>query len=904
MKKLYMLSIAALLMAGCAEEVTTNNYNGQFITFSVADDTQTQSGESGGQPFTVASTRTTEFVPQNSLFTKEKSDNLQPIPVESDYEEQLYLTISTGDAFRGTTRGTENDFNALKKNGFGVYEATFFPSGGTATYSTGSSFTTSTSWSGNASTNHDFYAWYPSSGSGINRDGNKITYDMSGLSATATSDLLMAKTTEKYSTNNDNGQVALSFKHQLTPVLFQLSGVSGNIKKIKFSSLTTKAETVIGSNSWTSKTTGEYEHTVSSGDLGGSQYFMMIPQTIGSGTVITITVEDKQTSGKINHILKFTTTGAVTWAAGTPITYTISTGTITTMSVTYPKWNKVGGGTEDGPVTAYASGDKFGLYAVDKNNKIVYDNLQVPISSSDVTKLDLSTLTGAGKIFPSQYTYYLYYPYQATLTGAPTNDQTTYSTVAKNAAGRPTDSDAADTFFANVKSGWTPDANQSTEALLKAQDLQVSAVTTTGSATRAFSMAHQMGQVQITMGVTTSSIPETITYSGNTATILYTTSSSGTVTALNRFTGNIPYNYNRNTSYFIVKKGTSYAFSTPYRKADGTAQWTCSGINNTDITTAGKMKSISTSTPAFKNISRIYSYSGSSQTSGSAQEYTVSVSGATYQLEVWGACGCTTYDASLGGKNGHTGRGGYTIGTVTLDGSKNLYICCGGIGQYSGSGATSENTAGWNGGGTGQMGGGGCTHIALGNSNTLAAMGEATAKTCVLVVAGGGGAGEDASMGGCGGGTVGGDGFRHNTRFNSNSSLASYAYGGTQIAGGDGYTGDDISVKTASKGVFGRGGSDASAAGGGGGGWFGGGGASGDGAGAGGSGYLNEALGVEGTTMIGDYDVILGGVGLYANRTASKLIPVALTTATNSYTITYEAGHNTSGNARITILGD
>ena len=55
--------------------------------------------------------------------------------------------------------------------------------------------------------------------------------------------------------------------------------------------------------------------------------------------------------------------------------------------------------------------------------------------------------------------------------------------------------------FANVVSGWTvqDDQSQTDKSKLKASDLQVAAVTTTGSATRAFSMTHKMGLAQISM---------------------------------------------------------------------------------------------------------------------------------------------------------------------------------------------------------------------------------------------------------------------------------------------------------------------------------------------------------------------------------------------------------------------
>lgn len=162
-----------------------------------------------------------------------------------------------------------------------------------------------------------------------------------------------------------------------------------------------------------------------------------------------------------------------------------------------------------------------------------------------------------------------------------------------------------------------------------------------------------------------------------------------------------------------------------------------------------------------------------------------------YTLECWGAQG-GTYNSYSGGK------GGYSVGTLTLVEADTLYL-------YTG-GTTATVNGGFNGGGKGisnGKGGGGASDIRVGADSLLAR---------VLVAGGGGGAGV-AYGGGYGGGPTGGDGY---------TSLNRSGTGGTQTAGGTTY-----SSISAHYGGFGYGGNVSTGypAGGGGSGWYGGGGA-------------------------------------------------------------------------------
>jgi hypothetical protein len=216
---------------------------------------------------------------------------------------------------------------------------------------------------------------------------------------------------------------------------------------------------------------------------------------------------------------------------------------------------------------------------------------------------------------------------------------------------------------------------------------------------------------------------------------------------------------------------------------------------------------------------------------GNVQE--VTLKSGTYQLECWGASGGSYFTSYFGGK------GGYSIGVVTLNRNITLYCNVGGT--------TTTIDGGWNGGGNGRTngkGGGGATDIRL-DKNSLYSR---------IIVAGGGGGAGVAYGGGYGGGLIGGDGY---------TSLARSGTGGTQTEGGT--TWNNI---TAHYGSFGVGGSlsQGVSAGAGGGGWYGGGGAydndsDPDGrGGGGGSGYIltSDSYKPEGYTPTSEYYLLDG----------------------------------------------
>ena len=222
-----------------------------------------------------------------------------------------------------------------------------------------------------------------------------------------------------------------------------------------------------------------------------------------------------------------------------------------------------------------------------------------------------------------------------------------------------------------------------------------------------------------------------------------------------------------------------------------------------------------------------------------------------YQIECWGGNGGMR-DGSIPTPLG--GKGGYSVGTITLTQPTTLYIVVGG-GHPSN--ASSQGT-GYNGGAATSTslyggGGGGATHVAT-STGILSSL--SSNRSAVLIVAGGGGGGGYSStqcpnIGGAGGGLSGGNGELSNAY--------TIAGGGTQSAGGAGGTG---SSSNGNAGTFGQGGSGRG--GGGGGGWYGGGGGGGcgsDASGGGGSGYIGGVT--NGVTAQ------IGQTGFVANPMAS-----------------------------------
>lgn len=257
-----------------------------------------------------------------------------------------------------------------------------------------------------------------------------------------------------------------------------------------------------------------------------------------------------------------------------------------------------------------------------------------------------------------------------------------------------------------------------------------------------------------------------------------------------------------------------------------------------------------------------YAYTGSSQN--------VELLPGKYKLEAWGAQG--GYRSSTS----YAGKGGYSVGTITLTANTKLYAYVGG------SGNTGGTSGGFNGGGKrdNYNGGGGGTDFRIGSDSLYAR---------VIVAGGGGSDGATNKTGMYGGGTSGGS---------ASQNYGNGGQGGTATSGGAGY-----SSGANTPGSFGKGGQgynrSSGYGGAGGGGWYGGAGSypdsSGDDdrGGGGGSGYVYTS-----STASNYPSGCLLNSSYYLSN-ASTTAGNASMPATTSGT---ETGHSGNGYARITNM--
>lgn len=266
--------------------------------------------------------------------------------------------------------------------------------------------------------------------------------------------------------------------------------------------------------------------------------------------------------------------------------------------------------------------------------------------------------------------------------------------------------------------------------------------------------------------------------------------------------------------------------------------------------------------------------------------YNLTLPAGTYTIECWGAQGGSINSTYYGGK------GGYSVGDLTLDSATNIFVYVGGKG--TGDTTTGAKAGGFNGGGKGystsstyiECGGGGASDVRIGTDSLLAR---------VIVAGGGGGAGSYNSstgryVGGAGGGKTGGTGGQYSTSYRGGT-------GGSQTARGTSYYGTTSNSTTygtlADFGIgAGAGSSTSYQITGGGGGWYGGG-YSRRGGGGGGSGYVYTANTASnypsGCLLNSDY---------YLDNTETDGGTVSFPAVNGGY----KTGHEGNGYVRITLI--
>ena len=257
------------------------------------------------------------------------------------------------------------------------------------------------------------------------------------------------------------------------------------------------------------------------------------------------------------------------------------------------------------------------------------------------------------------------------------------------------------------------------------------------------------------------------------------------------------------------------------------------------------------------------------------QVYGVSLPPAKYKVEVWGAEGGYRSVAA------NAGKGGYSVGELTLTENTILYVYAGG------SGNTGKTEGGFNGGGSRDTynGGGGASDIRIAQDSLYAR---------VIVAGGGGSDGAASKKGMYGGGLTGGT---------ATENYGTGGGGGTQTAGGTGSASASGTGTSGTYGDFGIGGKGYRASSGyggaGGGGWYGGAGAYPDGSGdddrggGGGSGYIYTS------SSAADYP---SGCLLQESHYLENATMKAGNEAFLSPRGVLETGHSGDGYCRITVL--
>lgn len=188
---------------------------------------------------------------------------------------------------------------------------------------------------------------------------------------------------------------------------------------------------------------------------------------------------------------------------------------------------------------SFTSGDAIGLFICDKTGKVVTANLKFTYNGSAWNTEDpIEYVTGLGS-----YTFFAYYPWQESLTGAPAVNATP-------------DLTSADTFFASAISSWTPAADQSDVTKFTSQDLMVAKGTNSTpyfhEVQVAFNLAHKMGLL-----VTKASLSY---YDED--------DPSDTWEVTQTFSPNIPYAIGSNY-YFLAKPGVATTLGTKTTTVQG-----------------------------------------------------------------------------------------------------------------------------------------------------------------------------------------------------------------------------------------------------------------------------------------------------------------------------------------------
>ena len=358
-----------------------------------------------------------------------------------------------------------------------------------------------------------FYAYAPYQHASLSLQGsddvtkNKTLRYVASTSLGSQPDLIVAKSENISRTSSSaNSAVQLKFSHALTAITFSVSAdmIPGTVKSITVKNVSGQGDYNISTGTWGSLGAASASYAISLGSSGagiavkageskaltdGSSALLMVPQTFaaGSSAQIEMVFHDGNKDRTVTASLAGTS-----WAAGRHITYVLSASSITTLQlggITFPtSWSRSYTSTTNHLKSAYANSDKMGLFVVDDSKKVIASNVQLSYNGSA-----WSLPSGTKCTFSPKYSYFVYYPYQSSLTGLPAQGASV------------SDVSSAKAFFSSAISTWSSSKlapDQSTLAKMNACDLQIGkgSLTSDGTKIQFAANTHAMGLADITLG--------------------------------------------------------------------------------------------------------------------------------------------------------------------------------------------------------------------------------------------------------------------------------------------------------------------------------------------------------------------------------------------------------------------
>ena len=396
-----------------------------------------------------------------------------------------------------------------------------------------------------------------SSSSDLTNVQTNIHYTASSADIVNQPDLIVATNAAQRSKTAANTPVDLQFSHALTAVSFAMSsdlsdviGSGAQLTSVSLKDIPNEGDCQLiaqddkhssSSAIWKldSDKKGTYTFDLSAKNVSvgsnlaltdDNQTLMMIPQTLPDGAKLEFTFNLNNKTQVLTVDLK-----GQEWKAGQSVIYKLSAKAINTLGatdVTYPNsWT-----ASSFPKSSFTANDAIGLYVVDKNNKIVEENVKLTLGGDNKWATNKKFLKLAG------YKYFAYYPYNSD-----NSDAQNVNTSASDAS----------TFFADKISKWNPAQDQHSELL--SQDLQVATgVVGQDASTLKFSMEHSMGLA--VLNLKSRDIAKTRRFKNNSYTYYYPNLTGRVTTKPTKDT-----DYTDDTATEPVSASTAFSGYNPYK---------------------------------------------------------------------------------------------------------------------------------------------------------------------------------------------------------------------------------------------------------------------------------------------------------------------------------------------------